>query len=182
MRHKMTNKDKDREAFGELFNEFNESYKMPEFDSISIDSCYDYFIGACKLKQKEIEHLESRELDSIAHGLRMRKEIESLKYELNNSMHFHCPHFLTNGSGMISCHDEKDERIRVLELELSEEKKVVDFYGDHIHWVASNIPDSPDGSVNFIRIQSNDSSVIDKGSDKHGGKLARQRQAKRVEV
>lgn len=39
-------------------------------------------------------------------------EIEELKYQLNNSEMFHCPHFLTNDSGGISCHKDFEKQIQ----------------------------------------------------------------------
>jgi hypothetical protein len=39
-------------------------------------------------------------------------EIEELKYQLNNSQMFHCPHFLTNDSGGISCHKDFENQIQ----------------------------------------------------------------------
>lgn len=36
----------------------------------------------------------------------LEEQIEELKYGLNNSQMFHCPHFLTTGGGHIACHKD----------------------------------------------------------------------------
>ena len=36
----------------------------------------------------------------------LKQEIAELKEQLNNSNNFHCPHYLTNDSGTVSCHHD----------------------------------------------------------------------------
>ena len=47
-------------------------------------------------------------------------EIEELKYQLNNSEMFHCPQFLTNDSGGISCHKDFQKEIQQLQEQYDE--------------------------------------------------------------
>jgi hypothetical protein len=55
-----------------------------------------------EIKRLKVELLDmsgrANEISNIA-----RDEVDRLNYDLNNSKNFHCPHFLTNDSGTISC-------------------------------------------------------------------------------
>jgi hypothetical protein len=53
---------------------------------------------------KEINKLQESIADYKMHMEDANKEVEQLKEELNNSKNFHCPHYLTNDSGRVSCH------------------------------------------------------------------------------
>lgn len=44
----------------------------------------------------------------------MEEEINRLRAELNNSKNFHCPHYLTNDSGGVSCHRDFEKEIASL--------------------------------------------------------------------
>lgn len=62
--------------------------------------------------------------ETIAHVEQLisekEKEIERLNYELNNSMNYHCPHFLSNGSGTVSCNADLESKLKVAVAELEE--------------------------------------------------------------
>jgi len=48
----------------------------------------------------------------------MEEEINRLRAELNNSKNFHCPHYLTNDSGGVSCHRDFEKEIASLKEQL----------------------------------------------------------------
>lgn len=48
----------------------------------------------------EVKMIEGAANDEIN---RLKQQLEDLKYDLNNSKSFHCPNFLTNDSGYVSC-------------------------------------------------------------------------------
>jgi len=49
----------------------------------------------------------------------MEEEINRLRAELNNSKNFHCPHYLTNDSGGVSCHRDFEKEIASLKDKLA---------------------------------------------------------------
>lgn len=81
-----------------LYDEYEKS-KLPyttHFPSITFRAGY-------KARDEEIE-MQKRIIDELTlkYGASRRKE-EALKYQLNNSKLFHCPHFVTTNNGYVAC-------------------------------------------------------------------------------
>ena len=106
----------------------------------------------------------------------MEEEINRLRAELNNSKNFHCPHYLTNDSGGVSCHRDFEKEIASLKEQLKREQDCVDFYADKDNWVDMEMI----GYSSSIR---NDEQCGNEFGESEylsiGGKLARSAQARR---
>ena len=66
-----------------------------------------------KTMDEKIAEKEARILEN------MGEEINRLRAELNNSKNFHCPHYLTNDSGGVSCHRDFEKEIASLKEQLA---------------------------------------------------------------
>lgn len=51
----------------------------------------------------ELADVTRKNHEFVLYVSELQQQLEDLKYELNNSKTFHCPNFLTNDSGYVSC-------------------------------------------------------------------------------
>ncbi|HEX5352219.1 MAG TPA: hypothetical protein VFW58_11370, partial [Trichococcus sp.] len=85
---------------------YREEFEKWYFSEVNIPSSY--------VTKDEIRRSSLQYHDSLRAFISGRKAGEE---DLNNSINFHCPHFLTNDSGTVSCHHDKDKQISQLKAE-----------------------------------------------------------------
>ena len=93
------------------------------------------YIAACKKRMEEFNSQDNYYLRFKQSEL----EIEKLKEELNNSKNFHCEHFLTSGSGTISCQVQK-YGYRSYKYELEKRDKLLSEVIFHMENVKAGYP------------------------------------------
>lgn len=91
----MTNQEL-MESDGQLFKKYWRGMTDDEREFIGATQP---FFAACEIKNKAIAEKDLK--------------IAELEEQLNNSLNFHCPHFLTNESGTVSCHDPMKDQLKI---------------------------------------------------------------------
>lgn len=133
--------------------EFQELKALVQISDAPLFGSRIYFEG-CKKRQEELEKETSR-ANNYADMLRDNRtelahlnlavgdqkiEIEALKSQLNISTMFHCPHFLTDGGGHISCQSDYKKLICEL-LGLLENVDCIDSKSSEVinKWFEANL-------------------------------------------
>lgn len=132
-------------------------------------------LSCSKVFQKVCDWYESESKSLIDEIMQLEQELQETREQLNNSLNFHCPHFLTSGSGFVSCHYDKEQELRKTREQLKKAEKVIEFYADGYNYEHISPEIATYSVIDVSDLGAGDFMLNDSVDDERvGGKRARQ--------